>query len=324
MGLKTIAANVAVAICLIGCGGAGRTQSAQTQAKEKAARNPLADTAWRLVEFQSMDDPPGVKKPDDSSKYTLHLKADGSVSLRLNCNSATGSWKSEPSADGSSGKFQFRPLAATAALCPPPSMDDVVTRQSQFIRSYLLKDGRLYLSLLADGGVFAWEPIPAAVAATQPDAELEAAILAASPSYTKQAVDGPGTMGRARYAVAKADLNGDGAPEVFVYMMGSIFCGTGGCNLLLFTRGPSGYRLVDSFPITRTPLVIAESSNIGWKDVWKWESGGGAPATLVRFVFNGTRYVEKERATPESEPAGKTILGGEVTFQTGTPLAPPH
>jgi heat shock protein HslJ len=320
----TIAVTVTVAACLMGCGGANRTESAQTQAKETAVKNPLADTAWRLVEFQSMDDAVGVKKPDDSSKYTLELKADGSAALKLNCNSAKGSWKSEPSADGSSGKFEFGPLAATAALCPPPSMDEEVSKQAQFVRFYLLKEGRLYLSLLADGGVFAWEPIPSAVAAREADAELEAAILAASPGYTKQAVDGPGTVGRARYAVAKADLNGDGTPEVFVYTMGSIFCGTGGCNLLLFTQGADGYRLVNSFPITRPPLVVAESSSKGWKDLWKRESGGGAPATLVRYAFEGTRYVEKERSVPDSPPAGKTILGGEVTFQTGIPLAPPN
>jgi len=27
------------------------------------------------------------------------------------------------------------------------------------VRSYLLKDGRLYLSLMADGGVYEWRPV---------------------------------------------------------------------------------------------------------------------------------------------------------------------
>jgi hypothetical protein len=37
-------------------------------------------------------------------------------------------------------------------------MDESIVAQSQFIRSYLLKEDRLYLSLMADGGIYAWEP----------------------------------------------------------------------------------------------------------------------------------------------------------------------
>jgi hypothetical protein len=35
-------------------------------------------------------------------------------------------------------------------------MDESVVAQSRFVRSYLLKDDRLYLSLMADGGVYVW------------------------------------------------------------------------------------------------------------------------------------------------------------------------
>ena len=44
----------------------------------------LAGTAWRLVEFQSMDDAVGTVRPDDPSRYTMRLKGDGTVALRLN------------------------------------------------------------------------------------------------------------------------------------------------------------------------------------------------------------------------------------------------
>jgi hypothetical protein len=56
-----------------------------------------------------------------------------------------------------SGKFEFGPLATTRALCPPPSMDEQIAAQSGFIRSYRLKNDRLYLSMMADGGIYAWE-----------------------------------------------------------------------------------------------------------------------------------------------------------------------
>jgi heat shock protein HslJ len=127
-------------------------------ADRPAPKSPLADTQWRLVEFQSMDDAQGTTRPSDPSLYTMRLDADGTVSMRLNCNRATGTWSAEPSSDPNSGGFTFGPLAMSRAHCPPPSMDEGIARQSQYIRGYLLKDGRLYLSLMADGGIYAWEP----------------------------------------------------------------------------------------------------------------------------------------------------------------------
>jgi hypothetical protein len=38
-------------------------------------------------------------------------------------------------------------------------LDERVTGQAQYVRSFLLKDGRLHLSLMADGGIFVWEPM---------------------------------------------------------------------------------------------------------------------------------------------------------------------
>lgn len=130
---------------------------AAMSAASKAMR-PLAGTKWRLVEFQSMDDTIGTKRPDDPSRYTMHLNEDGTVTMRLNGNSAQGTWSAEPGSDGTSGRFEFGPLAATAAACQPPSMDETITAQAALIRSYLLRDGRLYLSLMADGGIYAWKP----------------------------------------------------------------------------------------------------------------------------------------------------------------------
>jgi heat shock protein HslJ len=122
------------------------------------ADTPLAGTSWRLVEIQSMDDATGTVRPEDLSRFTMQLNEDGSVSMVLDCNRANGTWTVEPSADESNGRFEFGPLATTKALCPPPNLDERIAAQAQYIRGYLLKDGRLYLSLMADGGIWAWEP----------------------------------------------------------------------------------------------------------------------------------------------------------------------
>ena len=47
----------------------------------------------------------------------------------------------------------------TRAACPPGSLHDRLVRQWPFIRSYVIKDGRLFLSLMADGGVYEFEAL---------------------------------------------------------------------------------------------------------------------------------------------------------------------
>ncbi|HSF19094.1 MAG TPA: META domain-containing protein [Vicinamibacteria bacterium] len=285
------------------------------------SKSPLVDITWRLLEIQSMDDAIGTVRPDDPSAYTMQLNRDGTFNMRLDCNRATGTWTAEPSQDGSSGRFELGPLAMTRALCPPPRLDERVAKDAPFIRSFLLKDGRLYLSLMADGGIYAWEPLADIAFQTEPDPALETAILAASPDYTREMVDlGGGAL--ARYLHSRLDVNGDGRDELFVYLLGSIFCGTGGCNLLLFTETSDGLSLINNFPISRTPVIVASEKSEGWCDLIRPESGGGAPPSYVRHVFNGTEYVERERMPAEPSPSGTRVLAGEFTFQDGIPLEP--
>jgi heat shock protein HslJ len=120
--------------------------------------NPLSGTKWRLVEIQSMDDTIGTVKPKDRSIFTMRLNSDGTVNMRLGCNSASGTWIFEPSDDGLSGRFEFGSLVSTRALCSPPNLGERVLAQVKYIRGYLLRGGKLYLSLMADGGIYAWEP----------------------------------------------------------------------------------------------------------------------------------------------------------------------
>jgi hypothetical protein len=117
----------------------------------------LVDTSWHFIEFQSMDDSIGIKRPRDPSLYTMHLQAGGVVKMRLNCNSVRGQWSYEPGRDGASGRFEFGPLAVTHAVCPSPSMDERIASDTKYIRGYLLKNDRLYLSLMADAGIYVWE-----------------------------------------------------------------------------------------------------------------------------------------------------------------------
>ncbi len=43
-------------------------------------------------------------------------------------------------------------------MCPPGSLHDQIVKQWGNIRSYVMKDGHLFLSLMADGGIYEFEP----------------------------------------------------------------------------------------------------------------------------------------------------------------------
>ncbi|HEY8249576.1 MAG TPA: META domain-containing protein [Burkholderiales bacterium] len=117
----------------------------------QSGADSLGGTSWQLVKFQGGDDT--VLRPDDKSKYTLAFGADGTVSARIDCNRARGAWKSPEK-----GRLEFGPMAVTRAMCPPGSLHDQIVKQLPHVRSYVIKDGHLFLSLMADGGIYELEP----------------------------------------------------------------------------------------------------------------------------------------------------------------------
>jgi len=126
--------------------------SEQSSTQRPAAS--LAGTSWRLVQFRGGDGQ--ILTPDDRSKYTFQFNSDGSLVVRLDCNRGRGTWKSpEPS------RLELGPLALTRAMCPAGSLHDQIVKQWNFIRSYLIRDGHLFLSLMADGGTYELEPVNA-------------------------------------------------------------------------------------------------------------------------------------------------------------------
>ncbi len=118
-----------------------------------AHRGPLAGTSWQLVKFEGGDGT--VLTPDDRAKYTIAFETDSTVSVRVDCNRGHGTWRAPPPSG-----LEFGPLALTRAACPPGSLHDQIVRQWPYVRSYILKEGRLYISLMADGGIYEYEPLP--------------------------------------------------------------------------------------------------------------------------------------------------------------------
>ena len=129
-----------------------------TEGKRVAPPASLTGSNWELFAIQSMDDAQGTTRIDSPERITASFTGDGRVSFRLDCNRGTATWEAVASADGTSGKLRFGPIAATRAMSPPPHLDERVVRDLTYVRSYLLKDGKLFMSLMADGGIYEWRP----------------------------------------------------------------------------------------------------------------------------------------------------------------------
>jgi heat shock protein HslJ len=146
--LSTLMITLAITAGLFGC--------ATTGGSHAAATSSLADTNWELVAIQSMNDAQGTTRIASPERITASFAADGHVSFRLDCNRGTATWESVPGANGTTGTLQFGPIAATRAMCPPPHLDERVVRNLAYVRSYLRQDGKPFMSLMADGGIYEW------------------------------------------------------------------------------------------------------------------------------------------------------------------------
>jgi heat shock protein HslJ len=132
---------------------AGAQQDDKSTAIDKAAG--IGGTLWQVVKFEDGDGT--TLTPDDQSKYTVDFANDGHVAVRLNCNRGSGTWKSTDK-----DQIEFGPLALTRAMCLNMTLHDRIAGDWTALRSYTLKDGHLFLSLMADGGTYEFAPAPAA------------------------------------------------------------------------------------------------------------------------------------------------------------------
>jgi heat shock protein HslJ len=157
--LAACALATALSVLLAACepqpeGPAVADATAQAQAPAPAtdtvAKPELAGSSWQLVRIMSMDDSEIV--PDDPSRYTLTF-TDDSVNIGADCNRGRASYTSQ-----SPGQLTFGVTAATRALCPPGSASDTYMSQFQWVRSYVLEDGNLFLATMADGAIIEFEP----------------------------------------------------------------------------------------------------------------------------------------------------------------------
>lgn len=97
-------------------------------------------------------------------------------------------------------------------------------------------------------------------------------------------------LGQLQYAAAETDLDGDGTPEVLVYLGGPMFCGTGGCNLAVLKCEGGDLIQVSETSVVQLPVGVLDSKSHGWRDLAVNVSGGGMTEGISRLRFTGSRY----------------------------------
>lgn len=124
---------------------------AVTGGQASSSPSELAGTSWQLVQFRGSDGQ--ALAPDNATNYTVAFSADGVVNVRFDCNRGFGGWKS-----AGPSQLEFGAMGLTRAACPPESLHDQLVKHWPYVRSYVVKGGHLYLSLMADGGIYQFEP----------------------------------------------------------------------------------------------------------------------------------------------------------------------
>lgn len=112
----------------------------------------LNGTSWRLVKLEAADETTLV--PDDGSKYTIKFGRDGRATVRVDCNHGGSTWRSTRP-----GELQFGSWSMTRAKCAAGSLHDRIVTEGASVRSYVIKNGHLFLSGMAAGGSYELEPL---------------------------------------------------------------------------------------------------------------------------------------------------------------------
>ncbi|MGF1603933.1 MAG: hypothetical protein ACFCU8_18330 [Thermosynechococcaceae cyanobacterium] len=151
-----------------------------------------------------------------------------------------------------------------------------------------------------------------------PDRPLEAAILAQFSEQDQRTQT-------FRYVYNRADLNGDGDPEVFAYLENSSFCNGQRCPLLVFSPQPTGYKLLTKLPLVSPPVIVNDSKTWGWNDLVVVDEGAAEDSQYRMLRYTGQKYPQSLSAAETLSPsrvAGKALLSDRTDTSPQRNIAP--
>lgn len=127
-----------------------------------------------------------------------------------------------------------------------------------------------------------------------------------------------------RYYYNTIDLNDDGIPEVFAYVVGSSVCGTGGCSAIIFQKQGEDYDVLSKFTLVNPPIIISDKKTNGYKDIIMYVSGGGIESFFAKMKYDGKHYPSNPSIQPKIKPyekiSGKVIIADDMGDKSGIKL----
>ncbi len=117
-----------------------------------------------------------------------------------------------------------------------------------------------------------------------------------------------------KYQMETIDLNDDGYDDALVLLTGPMWCGTGGCTLLIFEGLKDSARFVSDSSLVRGPITVSTSRTNGWRDLIINVAGGGAVPGKVALKFDGTKYPLNPSIQPRLDP-NANIKGDDIFKQ---------
>jgi len=88
------------------------------------------------------------------------------------------------------------------------------------------------------------------------------------------------------FSYALTDLNNDGLNDAVVLLTGSYWCGSGGCNMLIFKGTGKKFIFISGSSVTQSPIRISLEKTHGWSVLIVYSKGKGD----VLMRFNGKKY----------------------------------
>jgi len=132
------------------------------------------------------------------------------------------------------------------------------------------------------------------------------------------------TVDSVRYYYNNIDLNDDRKEEIFVYLVGSYVCGTGGCSSAIFEKSNRRYVLLSRFSLVNNPVLISNNKTNGYKNIIMYVAGGGIKIFYAILQYNGTTYPSnpsvQSKVKPGAKLSGKGIVADDITMNPGIKL----
>lgn len=133
---------------------------------EVAMRASLEGVLWQWEQFQGGDD--SLVTPNDPARYTLMFLSGGKLAIGADCNRALGQWQAGDEA------LDLKIGGMTRAMCQRGSLSNDFVRDLGYVRSFVFRDGKLHLSLMADAGIMTFRAAEAEDADATPAPGAEA------------------------------------------------------------------------------------------------------------------------------------------------------